>query len=224
MQLLTCWAGPISAPNPALILAPTTPIVPNQLIVNVPNAPILLGGTRRVYVTFTAAEPLTSYLIITGQGWGGETSEAIFAPAVGTVVISQFDYSEITSVRVGNTAFTGAVEVGTGAEASSAWLRFDDFMAIYYQGQVNVFGTVNYTLETTMDDPTQQSPLGVPKEHLPIWFPSQDPNLVAQTISRQTLLSSAFSFIRLTLNTSGNGPNDYVEGKFTQHSSVPGLF
>lgn len=222
MQLLTCWVGPISTPNPALILAATTPIVPNQLIV---NTPVFLGGTRRVYITFTVAEPLTSYLILTGKGWGGETSEVIFAPAVGPVVISQFDYSEITSVRVGNTAFTGPITIGTGQEASSRWLRFDDFMEIFYAGQYNVFGTVNYTIETTMDDPTQKSPLGLPAEHLPIWFPSQNINLVGATTSQQDSFGPImFSFIRVTLNSSGNTPSDYVEAKITQHSSVPGLF
>ena len=221
MQLLTCWVGPISAPNPALVLAATTPLTPNAFLV---TTPVDLGGYRRIYVTFTGGEPTTSYVLISGKGWGNASiTEAIFAPAVGTVSISTFDYYQVDSVRTGNVAFAGAVTIGTGVLASSRWLRFDDYMAIFYQGQVNAFGTVNYTVETTMDDPTQDPPPGLPAIHPPIWFPSSDPALVGASTSRQTLLSSAYSFVRVTLNSSGNGSGDYVEGKFTQHSSVPSI-
>lgn len=220
MQLLTAWVGPISSPNTTLILTSVTPTA-NQVL---RSTSIDLGGTRRIYVTFTIGEPTTSFLIITGRGWGGAgISEAIYAPATGTVSISTKDFYQVDKVQAGNVAFVGSVTAGTGVRASSRWLRFDDFMPIEAFGQVNAFGTVNYTVETTMDDPTQEAPPGLPHYHEPIWFSSMSSNVVAATTSQQFLFHVP-SFLRITLNSSGNTSGDYVEGKFTQHSSVPGIF
>lgn len=217
MKIQRCWVGPISAGSLTSVLASTTPTA-NQFLL---SSPVVLDNPRRLYVTFTAAEPTTNYIIVSGNGWGNaQINEVIYAPATGTLVISEFDFKVVTQIRAGTEGFVGAITIGTGAKASSRWVRFDDYIPIQAFGQINVFGTANYTVETSLDDPTQILPAGSPPNHYPIWFPAMDTNVVAQTISRQTLFETA-SFIKVTLNSSGAGPHDYVEGLFTQHSAVP---
>ena len=76
--------------------------------------------------------------------------------------------------------------------------------------QVVVTGTVNYTIQQTLDNPLEA---GV----TPTWFPHPDANLVSQTVNRQgnyaylptavrVLLSSGSGSVTLTLTQAGLHP------------------
>lgn len=217
MQIQRCWVGPISAGSLTSVLPSTTPTA-NQLLL---STPVVLDNPRKLYLTVTSGEPSTRYIIVSGTGWGNaQINEIIYAPVSGTQVVSQFDFKVVTQIRAGPVGFSGAITLGTGPMASSRWIRFDDYIPIRAFGQLNVFGTVNYTLQTTLDDPTQILPNGAPPNHYPIWFNAMDPNVVGATASKQTLFEAP-TFIRVTLNSSGGALTDYVEGVFTQHSAVP---
>lgn len=219
MQLLKCWVGPLIPGSLSAVLPVTPAPTANHFLL---STPVILDNPRRLYVTFQVGEPTTSYLLIQGTGWGNAPIvDVVYAPASGTTSISALDFKTVTKILSGTTAFTGTVEVGTGATASSQWLRFDDYMQIQAFGQINKYGTVNYTVETTMEDPTEYWLQNTPPAQTPIqWFPSMAANVVGATTSQQFLFHVP-SFLRLTLNSSGNTAADYAVGYFTQHNSSP---
>ena len=95
--------------------------------------------------------------------------------------------------------------VGTNTVASSPWIRFDDYAANAQVAlQVNVTGTVNYTVQTTMDDPNDFSrniynnPAGV------VWVDSSDTALVGATATKAGSFAIAPLYARVVLN-SGTG-------------------
>lgn len=63
--------------------------------------------------------------------------------------------------------------------------------------QVTVSGTVNYTVQQTLDNPNAA-------DVTPTWFDHPDANLVAQTVSRQGNYAYIPVAVRLVLN-SGSG-------------------
>lgn len=60
--------------------------------------------------------------------------------------------------------------------------------------QVTVTGTVNYTVQQTLDNPFDLS-------LTPTWFPHPDPNLVAQTVNRQGNYAYVPAAVRLVVNS-----------------------
>lgn len=63
--------------------------------------------------------------------------------------------------------------------------------------QVAVTGTVNWTLQQTLDNPYDAS-------ITPAWFDSSDANMVAQTVQRQSNYAFVPAAVRLVVN-SGTG-------------------
>lgn len=63
--------------------------------------------------------------------------------------------------------------------------------------QVVVTGTVNYTVQQTLDNPFDTS-------ITPTWFNHPDPNMVAQTVNRQGNYAYVPAAVRVTVN-SGSG-------------------
>lgn len=109
------------------------------------------------------------------------------------------------------------VTVGPNAAGgtSSQWVRFDTWSpSTTVAIQVDVSGTVNYTVQTTMDDPNSpQSPVPVASV---AWFDSADTAVVGATASKQSSLSVLPVFARVLMN-SGNGT---VKATFVQAGNV----
>jgi hypothetical protein len=63
--------------------------------------------------------------------------------------------------------------------------------------QVAVTGTVNYTVQQTLDNVFDAA-------ITPVWFPHPDPNLVAQTVNRQGNYAYVPAAVRVVVN-SGSG-------------------
>lgn len=83
-----------------------------------------------------------------------------------------------------------------GAKNSSA-IVLDYYGRPEVSLQVVVTGTVNYTVQQTLDNPLTA---GV----TPTWFSHPDPNLVAQTVNRQGNYAYIPTAVRIVLN-SGTG-------------------
>jgi hypothetical protein len=219
MQLLEAFVGPLG--TTVLLVPTTTPTVPNQVLL---STSVTLDNPRRLVVTFEPGEPTTSYIIVFGRGWGNaQIAEAIYAPSVGDASTSNLDFQSVDRIISGNEPFVGSMKVDSAYLASSAWIRFDDYMPIHAIGQINAYGTVNYTVETTLEDPTEYwQPSNQNRTQTPVWFPAMSANVVGATTNQQFLFDTP-SYLRITLNSSGNTPSDYVRGFFTQHSAVPVL-
>ena len=80
---------------------------------------------------------------------------------------------------------------------SSAPVILDFFGRPEVALQVVVTGTINYTIQQTLDDPNATSPT-------PVWFDHPDANLVSQTVDRQGNFAYMPRAVRIVRN-SGSG-------------------
>lgn len=110
---------------------------------------------------------------------------------------------------------TVSVSDASSGPVYSDWVRFDDFAPAQVSIQATVIGTVNYTIQTTLDDPNSASN-PVPVANM-TWLPSLDTNVVAAIASKSSYFAYAPVFARVALNT-GNGS---VTATFLQSSNGP---
>ncbi|HEY3595136.1 MAG TPA: hypothetical protein VGL13_14725 [Polyangiaceae bacterium] len=122
------------------------------------------------------------------------------------------DYLTVTSL-VASGATAAAVTVGTTAIAGSPWVRFDEWAGAAVGVQFSVGGTVNYTLNTTQDDPNDvAAPIA---RNAVVWDVSGSP-VIGATATTTISLATAPRFARVLLN-SGSGS---VTATFNQYSEA----
>lgn len=153
-------------------------------------------------VTFTAYGTDFSGLPIVASTLGAVSS--------GSPVAADFGVSFLTITKItASGASTGNVEVGTNTVADSAPLFLDEFGFAPTSLQVNASGTVNYTVNQTLDDPTNPNWLwaaGAAATSFAnvVWINSPDSNVVGATASAQSNYAYVPKITRVTLN-SGSG-------------------
>jgi hypothetical protein len=153
---------------------------------------------QRVLIT---TSDTTHTFTITGTTQGGQIISETTGVASGTIV-SALDYYTVTSIKVSGT-LTAAATVGTNGTGSTPWVRLDEWAASQVTIQCNVTGTVNFTLQSSLDDPN--SAFGTPV--LPsamTWINTNDSNAVNATGAVQTNFLFAPTWARVLLN-SGSG-------------------
>ncbi|MGI9142125.1 MAG: hypothetical protein ACR2IJ_02940 [Fluviibacter sp.] len=169
-----------------------------------------LDEARRVLFTFAGADAGKTLTITGTDRYGNPISEDVAGASTGTSSTVQ-DFKTVTSISI-SAAAAGAIIVGTSAVAGSDWVRFDDWTQNMLSIQADVSGTVNYTIQSTLDDPNSPTdPVAVPSI---TWFSSNDTNLVGQTVARQSNTQIMPTYARILLN-SGSGS---VRATFTQFS------
>jgi len=179
------------------------------------NAVATLDNPRRVLITAAANESAKTFTI-TGIGANGNiVSEVITGPNIGTAQ-SVLDYKTVTSITI-SAAAAGAITVGTSGVGGSRWVSFDAFAPSFISLQCNVTGTINYTVQTTLNDPydpiTPVAPASV------VWVNSSDSAVVGATANQQSNFLFCPVYARILINSStGNGS---VATTFLQSSSVP---
>jgi len=96
------------------------------------------------------------------------------------------------------------VSVGPNAadNATSSWVRFDDWGPSYISIQCDVSGTVNYTIQSTLDDPN--SPTNPVAVNSVTWVNSSDTAAVGATGAIQSNFLFAPTYARI-LKNSGDG-------------------
>lgn len=168
-----------------------------------------LDNPRRVLFTFAADESLNSFAVV-GTNWaGGAISETVTGTTPGTVA-TVLDYKTLTSVTAASNG-AGNLSIGTNGVAGSNWVQFDHYTMGGVAFQCNVTGTVNYTVQQTLNDPNNTvnpvSPASI------VWIACADANVVAATSSQQSNYQFAPVYARILLN-SGSGT---VAGTFIQN-------
>lgn len=107
------------------------------------------------------------------------------------------------------------VSDASGGVKYTSKVRFDDFAPSNISIQCTVTGTVNYTVQSTLDDP--DDPFNPVAENAMTWVDSSDTNVVGATTTKQSNFLFAPKFARIVLN-SGDGQ---VVATFLQSSAVP---
>lgn len=216
MQPIFATVGPLTAADADGICASQTPAGAGNLTLNgalVSGGVAVLDAARRVLITTVSDESAKTFTI-TGTSYNGRVQSETIAGPNATTGQSALDYKTVTSVAI-SAAATGAVTVGTNGVASSRWLRLDSWAFAQVGIQVDVSGTINYTVQQTFDDPNDPaspvSPASV------VWVNSSDSAVVAKAVDAQSSYAYAPTFIKITAN-SGTG-----SAKLTavQYGNVP---
>lgn len=203
MRTISVTVGPLAAASAnAIALAQT----PGGTGVFTLNGALVSGGVatldkpRRVLVT-TAADESAKTITIVGTDWNGNRiSETMTGPNA-TTGYTNYDFATVTSITM-SAAAAGNITVGTNGIASSRPIRLDPWADAQVALAINVTGTVNYTVQQTLDDPNSET--NPTAYQSMVWIDHADTALVGATTSKQGNYGYAPSWCRVVLN-SGSG-------------------
>lgn len=170
------------------------------------NGSLVSGGVayldkpRRVLIT-NASDETGKTVILTGTNWSGAAvSETVTLSTAGSTA-SVLSYATLSSaVLSANSA--GTLSIGTNGVATSPWVYVDSWAAGNIAMQATVSGTVNYTIQSSLDDPN--SPIDPVTPASMTWVSTSDTAAVGATATVQTNFLFSPAFIRVLLN-SGSG-------------------
>jgi hypothetical protein len=205
LRPITVTVGPLAAASANNIALSQTPAGAGNLILNGALVPTvgseagtaILDTPRRILITTT--DTTHTFTIV-----GASATETLLTETFlvsGGSTYSQLDYAEVDSITI-NGAATGAVTVGTNGIASTPWVRLDEWANTQVSLQVDVTGSVNYTVQSTLNDPNSATNPVLPSAVN--WVNTNDTNLVGATTTLQGNYLFSPTFIRVLLN-SGSG-------------------
>lgn len=200
MRPITVTVGPLAGASANNIALSQTPGAAGPLTLNgslVVGNVAILDSPRRILIT--TADSTHTFTVVGLSPTGTALTEVIAAN--GTSVQSALDYAKITSITI-NGAATGAVTVGTTGVASTPWVRLDEWANAQVAIQCDASGTVNYTVQSTLDDPNSATNPVLPANV--VWVSTSDAAAVGATGSIQTNFAYTPTFVRALLN-SGTG-------------------
>jgi len=210
MQPMIATAGPLATADADGICQSQTPTAGNLTLNGalVTSGVAIMDNPRRVLIT-TAGNESSRTFTLYGTNWSDNTiSETMTGPNA-TTGQSVLDYKTVTRVAISGNA-AGALTVGTNGVGGSQWVRMDDWSTGGVAVQLTVSGTVNYTLQQTMDDPN--SVFNTVTLMAMTWVDCSDASVSAATATAQTNYLFAPMFARIKIN-SGTGT---VTGTFRQ--------
>lgn len=215
MQAIQVTAGSLAAADDNGIHLTSTPTA-GAVSLNgalVTGGVAYLGDPRRVLVT-TAGADAGKTMTITGTDANGNIQvDTVTLPSASTVYTS-LDFLTVTGITISATA-AGAIIVGTNGIGGSRWVRFNDFAPSNISIQCDVTGTVNYTIQATLDDPND--PFNPTPAEDVIWVNSSDAAVVASNSTQQSNFLFTPKYAKVLIN-SGSGT---VVATFLQSSNGP---
>lgn len=159
-----------------------------------------LDTARRVLITSGGDDSARTFLVSGTDITGNPISESVAGTNASTSYTAQ-DFATVTSIKPSGAVAT-TVKVGTNAIASRM-VRMDDYAANAQAAlAVVVSGTVNYSVQTSMDDPGWLYS-GITPQAM-TWIDSTDTAVVSATATKSSTFTVAPLFVRLLLN-SGSG-------------------
>lgn len=214
MRSVTVSVGPLataSANNIATSQTPTAAFTLNGS--TVVSGVAVLDTPRRVLLT-TAADESAKTVTIVGTDWNNQSQTEVLTPSSGAgTAFTALDFKTVTSATA-STGFSGAATLGTNGVGSSRWVRMDQWANPVTSLQCTASGTVNYSVQSSMQDPN--SPTNPVSAYLVAWVDSPDPNVVGATSTQGSYFSQTPIWVKVTLN-SGSGS---VSTVISQHGSV----
>ncbi len=199
MRPITLTVGALTTADADGICQSQTPSGAGNLTINgalASSGSVTLDKPRRVLVT-TAADESGKTLTIYGTNWYGQSITETMTGPNATTSYTTNDFATVTRVAV-SAAFTGAVTVGTNGIASSPPIFLDSYGLGPTSVQVVVSGTVNYTVQQSLDDPNAVGYTST------TWVNHADSAVAAATATAQSNYAFVPRVVRLLLN-SGTG-------------------
>lgn len=216
MQPITISVGPIaaaSANNIALsqVVSGASNVTLNGALVS--GGVATLDVPRRVLITNVGNDAAVTFTVY-GTTFGGASVTEVLQGTSGSTVASTVDFKTVTRIATSGSTSGSGITIGTNSVAGSRWLRLDSWADAQTAIQCNATGTVNYTVQVTMDDPNDpMSPVGIASV---TWLNTNDGDAVTATGDVFTNFDWTPSYARILLN-SGTGS---VSGTFAQFNVV----
>lgn len=215
MQPIVKIVGPLAAASANSICLSQTPLAAGALTLNgslVSGGVALIAKPARITITGAADESGKTFTVVGRDQSGNSITEVITGPNT-TTVTSSLTYSAVTSITV-SAATAGAVTAGNSQSGASQWIALDPWAFPQIGIQCSVSGTVNYTVQQTLDNPNDPvSPVAAANVQ---WVNHPDTNLVTATTTQQGNYGYAPLFVRVNIN-SGSG---YVRMTVVQYNTV----
>lgn len=203
MRPIIVTAGPLDTADATNIFTATAVAGAGALTLDgstVVDGVAVLDKARRVLIT-SAGDDSGITFTLTGTNWAGDVITEVVTGANTSTAQSVLDYKTVTSV-VASGASANTVSIGTSDVGGSPWVMLDSWALPAVALQLTVSGTVNYTLQQTLDDPND--PVNPVASASVTWLNCGDTNVVAATTSQQTNYAFAPRYVRVVLN-SGSG-------------------
>ena len=160
-----------------------------------------LDKPRRVLITSAGNDSGITWTI-TGTDWNNAPISEVLTGGNTAAVASLLDYATVTGIKA-SVAAASTVTVGTNGVAGSRPIGLDQMGLSPTALQVTVSGTVNYTVQQTLDDPNRVGLSSV------AWVNHPDSALVAATGTVQGNYAYQPQLTRIVLN-SGTGTLTYT--------------
>lgn len=187
-----------------------------------------LDQARRVLITSAGNDSGIEFTVYGTNYYGNSISEVVTGANASTVQTTM-DFKTVTRVAASGAA-AGNVSVGTSGVASSPWFVADFARNPFNIGmRFNISGTVNYSLELTMDDPNivqdpqgqtiypQYSSNAMQSNNPPV--PFDDMTVSGDVVAQSYVLTMPVYAWRLKVN-SGAADTDYVQVEAIQSGYV----
>lgn len=215
MQPIVVSVGPLAGASANNICLSQTPSAGALTL----NGALASGGVatldkpRQILFTFAADESGHNF-VVTGTNWSGlKISETVAGTTAGTKA-TVLSYATVTSITIDTNA-TGAITVGTNGVADSPWVRLDGWANPSLAKACVTSGTVNYTVQFSMDDPNSPTNAVTPAEMT--WNSDSDTNFVNATGTKagswayipvwaRILLNSGSGTVTMTVQQTGVAP------------------
>lgn len=216
MQPITVTVGPIAAADTNGIAESQTTAGAANLVLNgalVTDGIAVLDKPRRVLITNGGNDAAVTFTVY-GTTFGGALVSEVLQGTNGSSVASTVDFATVTRIATSGATSASGVIAGTNGVAGSSWIRFDSWADAQTAIQCNSTGTVNYTVQVTMDDPNDPvSPVAI---NAVTWLNTNDSDAITAIGDVFTNFDWTPTFARILLN-SGTGS---VAGTFAQFNVV----
>jgi hypothetical protein len=198
MQPITVTVGAVASSDVSIAAA--------QNVVAATTLTLTAGAASIAYPAqlnlVTSADYTGINFTVTGTGATGQTqTEVIAGPNTGSASSVLF-YKSVTSIVSDGGVGGGAVSAGTTGVTSTRWVYFDSWSTGTTALQCNVTGTVNYTVQSTLDDPN--SPTNPVSAVNCVWVDSNDTAVVNSIATVQSNFVFTPVYGRVLMN-SGTG-------------------
>lgn len=203
MQPIVKTVGPLAAASANSIALSQTPAGAGALTINgalASDGVATIAVPARITIASAGNDSGKTFIVVGTDHSGNSITETITGPNA-TSVTSVLTYRTVNSVII-SAAAAGAITVGNSQSGSSPAIALDPWAFPQVAIQCGVTGTVNYTVQQTLDNPND--PVNPIARTSMQWVNHPDTNLVGASTTLQGNYGYAPLFMRLVIN-SGSG-------------------
>jgi len=216
MRPVTVTVGPLATASANNICLTQTPTAAAGFTINgalASGGVATLDTARRVLITPTGNESANTFTIV-GTNASNMPQTEVISGLNATAFYTNLDFKTVTSIALASNA-AAAITVGTNNVASSSWVRLDDYALSQTAIQATVSGTVTYSIQQTLQDPS--SPTNPVNPYSVVWLNTNNTAGVNASTTIQSSYQYSPTYAKVTI-TAGTGS---VSTVFTQFGVAP---